>query len=77
MKIQLVLVSATILFLYSCGAKKESGSLDAKKAQLTELQKKQDAITSQIIQLQQEIDALDSLSAAAKVGKLISVQPLD
>jgi RND family efflux transporter MFP subunit len=55
----------------ACGSKKDNANLEAKKTKLAELQKQQDALTMQIIQLQQEIDALDSVSSASKAGKLI------
>ncbi len=58
----------------SCNSKKENASLEAKKTQLAELQKKQDELTAQIIQLQQEIDALDENSNSQKTGKLISTE---
>jgi len=58
-----------------CGSgKKDNATLETKKAKLAELQKKQDALTLEIIQLQQEIDVLDSVSATAKTGKLVTAQ---
>jgi RND family efflux transporter MFP subunit len=56
------------------GDKKDNATLETKKAKLAELQKKQDALTMEIIALQQEIDVLDSVSASSKVGKLVITQ---
>jgi membrane fusion protein, multidrug efflux system len=68
----LFIAIATVIMLSACAAKKDNASLEAKKATLADLQKKQDALTTQIIKLQQEIDALDETAVASKVGKLVS-----
>jgi membrane fusion protein, multidrug efflux system len=74
----LPLLLITLLALASCkDKKKENASLEAKKEQLAKLQKQQDALTLQIIQIQQEIDALDSVSSAAKIGKLINSSKIE
>jgi membrane fusion protein (multidrug efflux system) len=77
MRNSILLFSVIMMLTASCGSKKNNTSLEAKKAKLTELQKQQDAITMQIIQLQQEIDALDSVSSASKVGKLIIAEKIE
>lgn len=51
-------------------------SLEEKRKQLDRLQKQQDALTMKIIQLQQEIDALDSMVASSKTGKLVNTLTL-
>lgn len=78
MKYFSLFIATTILaFTIACNNNKDNGSLESKKVQLAELQKKQDELTTQIIQLQQEIDALDENTSSQKVGKLISTLPIE
>lgn len=78
MKYFSLFIATTILaFTIACNNNKDNGSLESKKVQLAELQKKQDELTTQIIQLQQEIDALDENTSSQKVGKLISTLPVE
>lgn len=75
-KIVKIVLTGSVLFLASCGAKEDSGKgndLTAKKAQLADLKKQQQKLNDDIAKLEADIVKLDPSEAKIEKAKLVSV----